>query len=155
MSNIGSSTPIAERIESLKAGIIGGLCLLFAFGMTTGSNFLVLAPYLQLLNYQYEYVLDLRLISSAAFAGFSGFLFAITYRYVIRQDDNPHLKSGAVLAFGLVRGLAQIDMSLNFHRPLIPAIALAIESLLCFFFTATCLDLSIKLGWLKPFTSDK
>lgn len=155
MSNTGSFTPIAERIESLKAGIIGGLCLLFAFGITAGIDFLVFTPYWQLLSYNHEYVLDLRWILSAAFAGFSGFLFAITYRYVIRQDENSHLKSGAVLAFGLVRGLTQIDMSLNLHRPLIPAIALATESVLCFFFTAKCLDLSIKLGWLKPFTGDK
>ncbi|MDJ0676264.1 MAG: hypothetical protein QNJ36_12910 [Calothrix sp. MO_167.B42] len=155
MSNIGSFTPIAERIESLKAGTIGGLCLLFAFGITAGIDFLIFNPYLQLLSYSHGYVLDLRWFFSAASAGFSGFLFAIAYRYIIRQDENPHLKSGAVLAFGLVRGLTQIDMSLNLHRPLIPAISLAMESLLCFFFTAKCLDLSIKLGWLKPFTSDK
>jgi hypothetical protein len=164
MNNTGQFTLMAERIESLKAGIIGGLCLLCALGLITAiaqagtarsaiARFII-NPYLQLLSLTYAGVLDSSLIFSAAIAGFSGFLFGVTYRYIIRQDDNPHLQSGAVMAFGLVRGLAQIDMGLNFNNTLTPAIILAIESLLGFFVTAKCLDLSIKWGWLKPFTAN-
>ncbi|MDJ0618524.1 MAG: hypothetical protein QNJ63_17565 [Calothrix sp. MO_192.B10] len=148
MNDTGNSILLAERLESLKAGIIGGLCLLCAFGITAW-----LAHLLQLPSLRYKNVLDLHLILSATTATFSGFLFGVTYRYIIRQDENPHLKSGAVLAFGLVRGLTQIDMGFNLNDTVMPAMILAIASLLWFFLTAKCLDLSIKWGWLKPFTS--
>ncbi|MDJ0799683.1 MAG: hypothetical protein QNJ51_23200 [Calothrix sp. MO_167.B12] len=154
MNDIGNSILMAERFESFKAGIIGGLCLLCAFGITAWLAHLVLIPYLGLLSFSYTNVFDLHFIFSAAIAGFSGFLFGVTYRYIIRQDENPHLKSGAVLAFGLVRGLTQIDMGFNLSDTLIPAMFLAIPSLLWFFLTAKCLDLSIKWAWLKPFTSE-
>ena len=153
MNDTGNSILLAERVESLKAGIIGGLCLLCAFGITAWLAHLVLIPYLEWLSFSYTNVFDLHLIFSAAIAGFSGFLFGVTYRYIIRQDENPHLKSGAVLAFGLVRGLTQIDMGFNLNDTVMPAMILAIASLLWFFLTAKCLDLSIKWGWLKPFTS--
>lgn len=37
-----------------------------------------------------------------------GALFAIVYRYAIRDDDNPMLNQGAVGAFVLVRTLSRI-----------------------------------------------
>jgi ammonia channel protein AmtB len=52
-------------------------------------------------------------VVNVAIASISGFLFAVTYRYIVRDDQNPHLKSGAVSAFGLVRGLAQIQEPLD------------------------------------------
>lgn len=39
----------------------------------------------------------------------SGFFFGVTYRYIVRQDDNLHLGGGAVGAFALVRSLARIE----------------------------------------------
>jgi len=35
--------------------------------------------------------------------------------YLIRSDKNPQLKAGGVLAFGLVRGLTQIELGWNSH----------------------------------------
>lgn len=52
---------------------------------------------------------------SGAIAFFSGLLFGVTYRYLIRSDKNPQLKAGGVLAFGLVRGLTQIELGWNSH----------------------------------------
>ncbi|MHC5832050.1 MAG: hypothetical protein ACYT04_92765, partial [Nostoc sp.] len=99
---------MAERLESLKAGIIGGLSLCFAFVMTSFLNTLVLAKYFQtLVSLQSD--VNWHLWVSGAIAFFSGLLFGVTYRYIIRSDKNPQLKAGGVLAFGLVRGLTQIE----------------------------------------------
>jgi hypothetical protein len=88
---------------------------------------------------------------STGIAGFSGFLFGATYRYIIREDKNPHLKEGGVFAFGLVRGLAQVDIGLNFSTSIFPLIVLASESILGFAIAAFSLDSAIKFGWVKPF----
>jgi hypothetical protein len=74
-------------------------------------------------------------------------LFGLTYRYVIRTDRNSHLQSGAVLAFGLVRGLAPIqDLRLSW------LIGLQIgESLLLFGAAALLIDWLIEQGWIKRF----
>ncbi|HEY9880926.1 MAG TPA: hypothetical protein V6D29_20880, partial [Leptolyngbyaceae cyanobacterium] len=45
---------------------------------------------------------------STAIAAVSGSLFGITYRYAVRRDRNPQLRAGVVLAFSVVRGLAQV-----------------------------------------------
>jgi hypothetical protein len=49
-------------------------------------------------------------------------LFGVTYRYIIQEDSNPQLKAGAVLAFGLVRGLTVLDIGLNILSKLLPFI---------------------------------
>ena len=61
-------------------------------------------------------------------------LFGVTYRYIIRSDKNPQLKAGGILAFGLVRGLTQIELGLNSDSTIWPFLVLAAESLLWFVF---------------------
>ncbi|AFZ00285.1 hypothetical protein [Calothrix sp. PCC 6303] len=136
MNHIFDTPKMAERLESLKAGIISSVASVFGFLLTNIINTWLL--HLQPFSW-----------TSSIFIGFSGFLFGVTYRYIIRNDDNPHLKSGGVMAFGLVRGLAQIDGSLKNID--ISTIALPTESILCFAIAATILDFSIQQNWIQPF----
>lgn len=77
-----------------------------------------------------------------------GFLFGVTYRYIIREDRNFQLQAGAVLAFGLVRGLAQVDMGLSISG-LLPYVVLEIKSILWFGMSAIALNWAIHHGWVK------
>ncbi len=133
-----------ERIESIKAGgIAAGTIALLHFGFS-------------LLLLTNEFLIDqfaafpIHHAISGAIALFSGFLFGVTYRYIIRQDQSSHLKSGAVLAFGLVRGSAQIDLGMT-AQTLIPAGILAIESVLLFAIARLVLDGAMHLGWVRRF----
>ncbi|WP_414548835.1 hypothetical protein [Anabaena sp. CCY 0017] len=137
---------MAERLESLKAGIIGSFTLYLAFLMTNLVNTLVLARYFPTLA-SLEREINWHWWLSGGIAAFSGLLFGVTYRYIIRTDQNPQLKSGGVLAFGLVRGLTQIDGA----DLVLPDFILAGESVLWFAIGAIALDTTIKIGWLKPF----
>lgn len=143
---------MAERIESLKAGIIGGLSVCFAFAIASLLNTLVLAKYFQTLACL-QSDLNWHLWVSGAVASFTGFLFGVTYRYIIRSDKNPQLKAGGVLAFGLVRGLTQIELGWNSYSTIWPFSVLAFESVLWFGIAAIALNIAIQLRWVKPFSS--
>ncbi|MBW4559790.1 MAG: hypothetical protein KME32_01320 [Mojavia pulchra JT2-VF2] len=144
---------MVERLESLKAGIIGGFSLGLAFTLTSLVNNLVLVKYFSILeNWKIE-PLNLNFLLSAAIACFSGLLFGVTYRYIIRQDKNPQLKVGGVLAFGLVRGLTQIEVGWNATTTALPYLVLAGESVLWFAIAAIAVDIAMQLGWVKPFLS--
>ncbi|MGM3305237.1 hypothetical protein ACSQ6I_04490 [Anabaena sp. WFMT] len=147
---------MAERLESVKAGIIGSISLGSAFLITSLFNGFVLTEYLAIPVTQ---ELNLEVLASGAIplvngviAGFSGFLFGVTYRYIIRIDTNPHLKTGGIWAFGLVRGLTQIEVGWNYTGAILPFLIFAGESILWFTFAAIILDTAILLGWLKPFS---
>ena len=143
----------AERIESLKAGTLAALALLLAFGVATTGNQLLLAQHFEAIApLQFAPSVPNQLLSGAI-AGSSGFLFGVTYRYIVRRDRNPHLKSGAVLAFGLVRGLALVDVGLRSQDSLWPYAVLGVESLLMFAIARFALDAAIQGGWVKPFES--
>ncbi|TAE56834.1 MAG: hypothetical protein EAZ87_17465 [Nostocales cyanobacterium] len=154
-----------ERLESLKAGIIGGSAVGFSFLLTTATNELLFNQYFNILNLNQFQLVNLLIKSqfllqlphfliSAGTAGFSGFLFGVTYRYIIRADKNSHLKSGAVLAFGLVRGLSQIELGWNINNSILPFVILAAESVFWFALARIILDIAIFQTWLKPFSSD-
>lgn len=172
-----------ERLESVKAGVIGSLSVGSAFLVTTVVNGLLLKQYFPILNIHQGSSIDLQIINlqisqisqiinsqinsqinlqinlqfilSAVIAGFSGFLFGVTYRYIIRVDKNSHLKSGAVFAFGLVRGLTQIEFAGSFNNAILPGLILAAESIFWFALAVTFLDLAISLTWLKPFIGNR
>lgn len=132
-----------ERIESLKAGTLAALSVSLAYGIVLLSNSLVLAE-LQVTN-------GVNFLVRVAIAWLSGFLFGVTYRYIIRDDSNPHLKTGAVFAFGLVRGLAQVDVGLNFPNAFWSFVLMGGESLLLFAIARLTLDFAIRNSWVKPF----
>ena len=108
---------MAERLESLKAGVIGSVSLGLAFLSTSFINVLWLDKYFHLVGYHTINMVSLQVLSSGVIAGFSGFLFGVTYRYIIRVDTNPHLKTGGIWDFGLVRGLTQIEVGWNLTLP--------------------------------------
>lgn len=152
MNAILDAQLMAERLESLKAAIIGGLSVCFAFTLSILLNTFVLAKYFQTLAFLQSDV-DLHLWVSGAVATFTGLLFGVTYRYIIRSDKNPQLKAGGVLAFGLVRGLTQIELAWNSHTIIWPFLVLAGESVLWFTLAALALNVAIQLRWVKPFSS--
>jgi hypothetical protein len=132
-------TTLAERLESLKSGIVAG-------SMAAGTE-----ATLQLVQgFSTMGALDLGYGVDVAIAALSGFLFGVTCRYAIRKDENPHLSSGVVLAFGLVRGLSQVngqDLSLS----TLPLIGFAVlESILLFAVAYTGLSVAMHVGWVKP-----
>jgi hypothetical protein len=152
MNRTSNNQLMVERLESLKAGIIGGLSLGFAFVITNLINNLVLAKYFEILA-SLQIGINWYWLVSSAIAAFSGLLFGVTYRYIIRLDNNPQLKAGGVLAFGLVRGLTQIEVGWNSAETILPFLVLAFESVLWFVMAAIALDTAIKFGWIKPFSS--
>jgi len=146
---------MAERLESFKAGIVSALSLSLVFILASIFNQFLLKEYFIKLYSDSIITLNLQWLISAGIAGFSGFLFGATYRYIIRKDENPHLKSGSVMAFGLVRGLAQVDIGLDYcdySLCALPFTVLALESIVEFAIAALILDTTIKFGWVKPFT---
>lgn len=137
---------VTERIESVKAGITSAAAFglaEFALILTHSALGFRLATNLSLPQFTtlWSYIQYLSI------AGISGFLFGVTYRYVIRGDRNPHLQDGAVLAFGLVRGLAAIEDTQ--FTPLWGLIIL--ESIICFAFARITLDTALKFKLIKPF----
>lgn len=144
-----SSNLSAERIESLKAGTLAALSFTLTYSFITVGNSLVLAEsFTPLSALQVPTPLDL--LIRLAVAWLSGFLFGVTYRYIIREDSNPHLKDGAVLAFGLVRGLAPVEGQQNLIDAFWLVGVLGIETILCFLLARFTLDWAIHHGWIKP-----
>lgn len=135
---------VAERIESVKAGVVSAgtfavaeLCLWAIPIWDTRVTLPTLASY--------------RIwLVQLAIGAVSGFLFGVTYRYVIRDDRNSHLNDGAVLAFGLVRGLAEIEQNLVLAE-LLSGLLLVVESIICFAIARLILDLAIARNLIKPF----
>lgn len=141
---------MAERIESVKAATIGGLSIAYAFFATTLINNFV-KQYFSILDALRVDIQDYRWWISATIASFSGFLFGVTYRYIIRTDNNLQLKVGGVMAFGLIRGLSQLEMGFSLTNDILPFVVLAAESILHFGLAAIVLDIAIQRGWVKPF----
>ncbi|AFY83874.1 hypothetical protein [Oscillatoria acuminata] len=141
---------MTERIESIKAGAIAGCSLAVAWGITSFGNQLWLSPGVESWAIFPAWQ---RLWVSGGSAGVAGFLFGVTYRYIIRDDVNPHLKSGAVFAFGLVRVLAQIEVGLSHPSDIFPLGVMGIESILMFAIARVLLDAAIARHWVKPFSS--
>lgn len=143
---------LTERIESLKAGILGAVAAAFAFGMLILLNDRGLASQLPGITGLPTAQNFSSLVISGAIAKLSGFLFGVTYRYIIRQDKNLHLKSGAVLAFGLVRGLAQVDVA-HLQTTWLPLVLMVGESMFLFAIVRLILDWALAQQWVKPFQS--
>ena len=136
---------IAEaRRESIKAGLLGllatGLAACLAWLGASVLN-LPVSPYL---DSALEWLVNL------AVALCSGFFFGVSYRYIVRQDDNLHLGSGAVGAFGFVRSLAQIETTWNDTFVPLTWILITGESFLWFATARYTLDWAIRRQLVKP-----
>lgn len=141
-----------ERLESIKAGLIAGasgLCVglawntgLFFSGL--GHHGRIQAIPTSIMGFPSALILD------TALTTFSAFLFGVTYRYIIRQDQRSHLKSGAVGAFALVRGLSQIEGAWTGSFSWLSLLPLG-ESFISIAIAQIILDLALKRNALKPF----
>ena len=131
---------VTERIESLKAGIIGAVAFTIAELIVLVARSLIVPV---LTSNPTGLIIDL------AIGAISGFLFGVTYRYIIRDDRNSHLNDGAVLAFGSIRGLALVE-NLTLSE-LSSILFLVISSIVCFTIARLVLDLAIARKFIKPF----
>ena len=140
-----------ERIESIKTGLLGAVvCVITALLFSLLEAMLL--PGLHGDSSSVSPISPLPWQSLGwAIAGLTGFLFAVTYRYVIREDPSSHLRSGAVLAFGLVRGLAQVDAAWLLQGDWLLLIVMLGESLALMAIARITLDLGLAQGWLQPF----
>jgi hypothetical protein len=154
---------VTERIESVKAGIFGAGAFIVAELLFFVAQSLVqdlaqnmaldALPELEAENIALDWSWGIYL----AIGTISGFLFGVTYRYVIRSDRNSHLNDGAVLAFGLVRGLALVEKNLALNLTLLDLSqllslgGLVLQSILSFAIARLILDLAIARKLIKPF----
>jgi hypothetical protein len=136
---------VAERIESVKAGMLASVVFATSDGVTILINHFLGKLTIDLQFWQIASLFDLGLQLAIAFV--SGFLFGVTYRYIIRGDRNSHLQDGAVLAFGLVRGFALIEGTSFTPLWLLPIV----ESILSFAIARLSLDWALQLKLIKPF----
>ncbi|NEP76324.1 hypothetical protein [Okeania sp. SIO2G5] len=141
----------AERLNSLKFAILGG----FSAG-TSSLLVLVLRRFLVVGTWQSPLgivlsMANLTLLVNGAIAILSGALFALTYRYAVRQDDNVQLMTGVVTAFTLVRGLAQVDVASAIAQNFWPFASACGESFLMFGLTALALTVAMQRQWIAPF----
>ncbi|MBD2257761.1 hypothetical protein [Pseudanabaena sp. FACHB-2040] len=150
-----SSFSPAERLESLKAAVLTG------FNAGVVAALLLVAHRTQSLGWAAAFASTTAAGLSGwgfwvgvAISAFSGSLFGLTYRYAVRRDSNPQLKLGVVLAFVLVRGLAQVDIGSALAQRGWPFLAALTESLLLFATAGILLDLALQNHWIKPFGSD-
>ncbi len=132
-----------ERLESIKAGILSGLTLA------------VIAFLGSLINPEFMRIPTIAL--EVGVAGFSGGLFGITYRHLVSQDQtqNEHLKSGAIGAFALVRGLAQAELFWVYRHNFWAVGITIVESFVLFGVSALILDFALKLNWIKSFKGEE
>ncbi|MBE9046899.1 hypothetical protein IQ255_21250 [Pleurocapsales cyanobacterium LEGE 10410] len=144
---------VTERIESVKAGIVSATAFAITELIIILTNSFVFDSMLTPEQGKLVVMLDYPWLRLLAIGAISGFLFGVTYRYIIRDDRNSHLKDGAVLAFGLVRGLALVEgNSTNFG--LLSTLLIVIYSLVCFTIARLVLDLAIAYKLIKPFVGD-
>jgi hypothetical protein len=153
---------LADRIESFKSGFLGAIASVFAFFAIALLHHLLpkVLPKLHLVN-SFEIDKPLVLLVKLGMIGFSGFLFAVTYRYIVRGDRNSHLKSGAILAFACIRSFGTIDHDLLtfIHLSLIQgALAIAmlfLENIAWLAIVQSILETAIQQKWITAFGSAK
>jgi hypothetical protein len=147
---------VTERIESVKAGIFGAVAFVVAELLFLLIQALVLGLLPELNQNALDFggrgdiKLGIELGIALGIGAVSGFLFGVTYRYIIRSDRNSHLNDGAVLAFGLVRGLALGEKNIVVTE-LLSLGGFVLQSILCFAIARLILDLAIARKLIKPF----
>lgn len=144
-----------DRLESLKAGLVGASALipleLLLLGLVRlpaiGLGIEIFPALLSALNVFASLSLESVLFHLGETA-LAGFLFGVTYRYAIRQDRNPQLKTGTLLAFALVRSLGQVDLGwqLGGHWSLV--LGAVVESCGLFAIAALLLNGALQKGWI-------
>ena len=155
-----SNFSAAERVESLKAGAVAAFGMFWGFGAIALVNTWILVPRFDFLAGLQVGAIDLNFAFKGSIALLAGFLFGVTYRYAIRTDTNAQLKSGVVLAFGLVRACGQLDAGWFFEagkipvvQELLPFVVASVESVVLFAIAGLVLDWAMGLSYIKRFDS--
>jgi len=145
---------MAQRIDSAKSLVLGLIVGSVAQAPVSFLHDVFIADSLA----QWEFDTD----AAALQAG----LFAIVYRYCIRQDENEQLNQGVIGAFCLVRTLSRINVPgycsavpLHCGAPLgyldwnvlQQAAWSGAESVLMFGFTALAIDIATSKGYISKF----
>jgi hypothetical protein len=148
ITDIPAEMSIAEaRLESIKGGILSAIAVGLVAGLTLlGASFL---------RAGFEFPLPvpqtlLEWLINIAVALCSGFFFGVSYRYIVRQDPNLHLGSGAVGAFALVRSLAQVEATWSGSFTLLTWLLITGESFLWFAAARYSLDWAMGNRLIKP-----
>jgi hypothetical protein len=141
----------AERLESGKAAVVGGLAASIA---AAPVEFLTHANNIP----QFEFDVDQISIMGA--------LFGLVFRYAVRRDANPQLRQGSVGAFAITRAVATVHVSdqclavpLRCGAPLsyldyamLGQLASGlVVSGVAFTAAAAAIDAGVERGWLKRF----
>ena len=130
------------RLESIKSGLVGA-AVIGLIAMVVG----LVAAVAGLPSLTPESILGWLVNLAAALV--SGFFFGVTYRYIVRQDDNLHLGSGAVGAFAFVRSLAQIEATWDDTFAFMSWLLITGESFLWFVSARYTIDFAIGQHWIK------
>ncbi len=141
---------VTERIESVKAGLVTAIAFTVADLTAILLNNLIFVTW-GIWFHLLQFPSGLDSLITIATALVSGFLFGVTYRYIIRNDRNSHLKDGAVMAFGLVRGLALLEATVNKSEQFWSLSILIVEGLIGFAIARYCLDFALQRKFIKPF----
>lgn len=131
------------RLESIKSGLISagvvGCVATMAMLIAFAANLPLRSPH-SLLGWLVNVVVAIA----------SGFFFGVTYRYIVRQDDNLHLGGGAVGAFAFVRSLAQIEATWDDTFAVLSWTLITGESFLWFVTARYTLDWALNKQLIKP-----
>lgn len=92
-----------QRIESIKCVVVGALSGGIALAPFTALHDIALGPEFSNGVAQWEFDTDMGSLEAA--------LFAIVYRYCIREDENIMLNQGVIGAFCVTRTLSRIRVS--------------------------------------------
>lgn len=139
---------LAERIESVRAGVWGAIAL----ATVEGAEFMIQSAFMERYP-QAVFWLPSRPELAIAIALGCGFLFGIAYRYIVRDETNPHLRQGAVWAFSGVRFGALLEAHPEWvwqSEQWLGAIAVGMETVLAFGLASLTLDFALHKTWLKP-----
>lgn len=145
-----SLTLAKERLESLKIGLLAASVALLSFLGLDRAVWLLPLP--TVTGVRAQALLPIAI--EAAIVLLSGFLFGVTYRYVVRHDRNPHLKSGVVLAFGLVRGLGQLEVGIRLADGWLLLGWFVIESLILFAIVGGVVEVALTTGKVARFPAE-
>jgi hypothetical protein len=138
-----------QRRESVKAGCIAAVSFGVAYLIFVLINLVLTRQFPSLVQFPESTGIELGVKTAGALG--SGFLFGVTYRYIIREDQDNHLQEGAVLAFGLVRSgaVAEITTSIFDHLGFLAMVTS--ESLIGFAIARFSLDFALSRQWVQPF----
>ncbi|MEO1147747.1 MAG: hypothetical protein AAFY26_19365 [Cyanobacteria bacterium J06638_22] len=145
-----------DRLESLKAGLVAASALLptellllsLCWFHDVQQDGTPLGYGHLFASVQTAYPSTWHILFHLGETALASFLFGVTYRYAIRQDTNPQLKTGTFLAFALARGLGQVDAQVQLGSDWRLWVGVGGESVGLFAIAALLLNVALQKGWI-------